>query len=110
MNNLRNLIKNSRVKKKLTQQQLADMVGCGRNHLSKVETGDTAASGKLLEKLFDALDITHKFNDDASNHLVDLITENLKWLTTDDLELITELVRIKSEKNRMKSRFSDSEN
>ncbi len=53
---LKNNIKNIRNKKKLSQQQLADMVGVSRNTISSIETGQFNPTAKLALILCVALE------------------------------------------------------
>ena len=59
---LKNKLKEARQEKKLSQQELADMVGVSRNTISSLETGQYEPSAKLayvlciaLEKKFEEL-------------------------------------------------------
>lgn len=64
MNNkleLKNRLKSIRSEKKLTQQNLADMVGVSRNTISSIETGEFCPTSKLALILCIALD--KKFED-----------------------------------------------
>ena len=58
---LKNNLKEIRTKKKLSQQQLADMVGVSRNTISSIETGQYQPTAKLALILAIALD--KKFED-----------------------------------------------
>ena len=58
---LRNRLKESRTEKKISQQQLADMVGVSRNTISSIETGQFNPTAKLALILCIALD--KKFED-----------------------------------------------
>lgn len=53
---LKNNIKNIRNKKKLSQQQLADIVGVSRNTISSIETGQFNPTAKLALILCVALE------------------------------------------------------
>ena len=53
---LRNRIKEARVEKKLSQAQLAQMVGVSRNTISSIETGQFNPTAKLALVLCIALD------------------------------------------------------
>ncbi|MBE5806483.1 MAG: helix-turn-helix transcriptional regulator [Clostridiales bacterium] len=53
---LKNNIKNIRSKKKLSQQQLADLVGVSRNTISSIETGQFNPTAKLALILCVALE------------------------------------------------------
>ena len=54
---LKNRLKEIRSKKKLTQQDLADMVGVSRNTISSIETGQYEPTAKLAYVLCIALDM-----------------------------------------------------
>lgn len=58
---LKNNLKEIRIEKKLSQQQLADMVGVSRNTISSIETGQFNPTAKLALILCVALD--KKFED-----------------------------------------------
>ena len=58
---LKNKLKEVRAKKKLSQQELADMVGVSRNTISSLETGQYEPTAKLAFILCIALDM--KFED-----------------------------------------------
>jgi putative transcriptional regulator len=54
---LKNKLKEVRAKKKLSQQELADMVGVSRNTISSLETGQYEPTAKLAYILCIALDM-----------------------------------------------------
>lgn len=58
---LKNHLKEIRVEKKLSQQELADIVGVSRNTISSIETGQYEPTTKLAFILCIALD--KKFED-----------------------------------------------
>ncbi len=58
---LKNKLKEVRSEKKLSQQELADMVGVSRNTISSLETGQYEPTAKLAYILCIALDM--KFED-----------------------------------------------
>ena len=58
---LKNNLKAIRLEKKISQQQLADMVGVSRNTISSIETGQFNPTAKLALTLCIALD--KKFED-----------------------------------------------
>ena len=58
---LRNRLKEARTEKKLSQNQLAEMVGVSRNTISSIETGQFNPTAKLALVLCIALD--KKFED-----------------------------------------------
>ncbi len=53
---LQNRLKSARIEKRLSQQQLADMVGVSRNTISSIETGQFNPTAKLALVLCIALD------------------------------------------------------
>lgn len=53
---LRNRLKEARAEKKLSQTQLAEMVGVSRNTISSIETGQFCPTAKLAIVLCVALD------------------------------------------------------
>ena len=53
---LKNKIKETRTKKKLSQQELADIVGVSRNTISSLEIGQYEPTAKLAYVLAIALD------------------------------------------------------
>ena len=54
---LKNKLKEVRTEKKLSQQELADMVGVSRNTISSLETGQYEPTAKLAYVLCIALDM-----------------------------------------------------
>ena len=54
---LKNKLKEVRTEKKLSQQDLADMVGVSRNTISSLETGQYEPTAKLAYVLCIALDM-----------------------------------------------------
>lgn len=53
---LRNRLKEARAEKKLSQSQLAEMVGVSRNTISSIETGQFGPTAKLALIICIALD------------------------------------------------------
>ena len=53
-------IKELRIKKGLTQEQFAELVGMGERNLSKIECGINFVSADTLDRITKALDITPK--------------------------------------------------
>ena len=53
---LKNRLKEARMEKGLSQQQLADLVGVSRNTISSIETGQFSPTAKLALILCIALD------------------------------------------------------
>jgi transcriptional regulator with XRE-family HTH domain len=97
------LIRKERINKGLTQQQLADMVDCGVAHITRIETGAVYPSVKLLEQIFNKLNIAAYQglplfkNKNKSKIMIEILFE-FKKLNTEDMELILKILRIISEK------------
>lgn len=53
---LKNNLKETRIEKRMSQQQLADLVGVSRNTISSIETGQFNLTAKLALILCIALD------------------------------------------------------
>lgn len=64
-------IKELRQRKKLTQEELSELLGIGERNLSKIECGVNFVSSETLEKLANALDVKYKDIFDFE-HLVDI--------------------------------------
>ena len=103
---LSTIIKETRLNKNITQQHLADMVDCSRNHLSKIERGEIYPSGHLLERILDKLEIKITAFDTNKNEFIQKITPSLKWLTTDDLDTISDLIKIRSIKRKNQNKLT----
>lgn len=50
-------VKDARIRKGLTQLQLAEQVGVGQSAISEIESGDMRPSTPLLVRLADVLDL-----------------------------------------------------
>lgn len=51
-------LKKEREKKKITQEQLAELVGCTAAHISHIETGNTIPSLKVIIDIVNQLEIS----------------------------------------------------
>jgi transcriptional regulator with XRE-family HTH domain len=81
-----------------TQRQVAEGVGCGVLHYTKIETGGSHPSIELLEKILTFLhcDFTALIApeiDPKRQKLMSSINEMILELSTDDLSLATELIK-----------------
>jgi len=56
------LIRTTRVERKLTQQQLGDLIGVQKSHISKLERNTKNVTVGTLVKVFRALNSTLKFS------------------------------------------------
>jgi transcriptional regulator with XRE-family HTH domain len=82
-------IKELRTQKRLTQEQLAEMVDMGERNLSKIECGVNFVSAETLEKITKALSVTAKDIFDF-DHLKDksiLKTELLNAISQDEIDI-----------------------
>ena len=82
---LKNHLKETRIELKLSQSQLADMVGVSRNTISSIETGQFSPTAKLALVLCIALD--KKFEELFYFNLVGLILKNHLKETRIELKL-----------------------
>lgn len=57
-NDIGKRIREARVKKKVTQEQLAEMVGVGVTHISHIETGNSIPSMKVFILIVNALGVS----------------------------------------------------
>ncbi|MCC3870395.1 helix-turn-helix domain-containing protein [Terrisporobacter mayombei] len=72
-NNLGNIIKDIRTKKKMSQRYLADRAGISYSYLCNVENGKHKPSYEVLFKLSKVLDVTisaFESNDSDNNYLI----------------------------------------
>jgi putative transcriptional regulator len=54
---MKNKLSVVRESKKMTQQQLADLVGCSREHISKIENNKGTGSYMILYRIADKLGV-----------------------------------------------------
>ena len=81
-----------------TQRQVADGAGCGVLHYTKIETGVSHPSVELLERILtflhcDLMTLIAPEIDPERQKLMASINEMVLELTTDDLALVTELLK-----------------
>ncbi len=50
-------VKKIRTKKKLSQESLAELAGCSKNHISAIERGKKFPGAVLLDKISEILDV-----------------------------------------------------
>ena len=79
-------IREARLEKKYTQQNLAEEAGIGEMYLGEIERGTKMPSLKIFIKIIEALDISADYvlRDELSSgqhYVYDEITEKLKGLT-----------------------------
>lgn len=77
-------IKEVRLKKGLTQQELAEKLNIASKHQSRIETGKSFPSAELLEKYAQVFNITTEelLKMNTEKYEIDLIIEIYKMLTS----------------------------
>lgn len=96
-------IKLLRKGKKISQEELANMLKINRNYLSKIETGKSEPTSSVLKniaKIFNIdlnslLDINN--NDIENTDKIKYIVENCKYLNDSDLDFIVRIISIMRE-------------
>ena len=96
-------IKLLRKGKKISQEELANMLKINRNYLSRIETGKyepTSSVLKNIAKIFNIdlnslLDINN--NDIENTDKIKYIVENCKYLNDSDLDFIVRIISIMRE-------------
>ena len=106
-------IRSIRLKKKLTQAQLAEAVGVGVTHISHIETGNTVPSLQTLIEIINSLDC-------SADEILCLEVKNARtdyyaWLadlledcSEPEVKLITDTVKsLKASMRRLKISFGE---
>ena len=96
-------IKLLRKGKKISQEELANMLKINRNYLSRIETGKPEPTSSVLKniaKIFNIdlnslLDINN--NDIENTDKIKYIVENCKYLNDSDLDFIVRIISIMRE-------------
>lgn len=96
-------IKLLRKGKKISQEELANMLKINRNYLSRIETGKSDPTSSVLKniaKIFNIdlnslLDINN--NDIENTDKIKYIVENCKYLNDSDLDFIVRIISIMRE-------------
>lgn len=91
-------IKEERLKKNLTQEQLAESVNLSSVYISHIENASTKPSLETVVNLSNALNITPDFLlfdslYESKEYIKDEISQLLNNCTADDLRLVTKLIR-----------------
>lgn len=90
-------IREARIKKQYTQQQLAKKADIGRMYLGEIERGTKSPSLKSFIKIIEALDISADYilRDELSSgggYIYDEITEKLKKLSPKQRKAASEIL------------------
>ncbi len=109
-------IKEERLKKGLTQENLAELVGVSNNFISYIETGKKKASLNTIAKIADVLEVTLSdlfkgVTPKKKKKKKDYTTEQINYLIKDELpdtkkmvlELCKTLVKKKKKKKKKKN-------
>ena len=92
-------IKELRLKKGLSQEQMAELIDLDRRSVSNIECGNTFPSSSLLKiaQILD-IDIKNLFDFNAENKTKDVllkeISHKLNKLTTEQLKIIHRLIEV----------------
>ncbi len=91
-------IKEERLKKNLTQEQLAEAINLSSVYISHIENASTKPSLETLVNLSNALDITPDFLlydslHKSKEYIKEEISKMLKDCNADDMRLITKLIK-----------------
>ncbi len=98
-------IKEARLKKGYTQENMAELLKVSVAYVSRIETGKTRLNLKRLNQICDLLDTTEAYalngvSDNSKTYLNNEISSVLKDCSSDDKELIYKIAAIISNKNK----------
>ena len=94
MSDTGDLIKKTRIDKKMTQQELADSVGISYSYMCKVEKGKNVPSMETMDKIIKALDVpSNTFTFDKNGKIADFMREELDQFMESQTDVIFELVK-----------------
>jgi len=104
------IIRKLRVEKKLTQAELANLVGCSDLHITKIENGIRTASPQLVEKAINALVLdfssekeVKEYEDLVHTSAFRGILEELRTTPKSELPYILNLIKLTKQKYKSKS-------
>ena len=96
-------IKLLRKGKKISQEELANMLKINRNYLSRIETGKSEPTSSVLKNIAKIFNIDLNFlldinnNDIENTDKIKYIVENCKYLNDSDLDFIVRIISIMRE-------------
>lgn len=73
MDLLGQMVKTTRKEKKLTQEQLGNLIGVNKSQISKIENNANSATIETIIKVFKALKAEINFNVKLKNQLIQLV-------------------------------------
>jgi transcriptional regulator with XRE-family HTH domain len=90
-------IREARIQKKYTQQQLAEVAGIGQMYLGEIERGDKMPSLKIFVKIAEALEVSADYilRDvlfSGEHYIYDEITAQLKGLSPQQRKTAAEIL------------------
>ena len=82
-------IKELRLRKKLSQEQLAEMIGVGQRNLSKIECGNNFVTAETLSHILSALDMDARdlFDFEHNDDIEILKQELLKAISEENVDI-----------------------
>lgn len=98
-----NIVKKNRKKLKMTQFELANIIGVDPKYISRIETGTSYPSLSVVEKIFNKLNINIRtlFEEEENidkTVLISNINDNLKNTTLKNVQIIKDIVETITEK------------
>ncbi len=94
-NNIKKLlgkkIKELRIKRGFTQEQLSEKIGIGERNLSKIECGNNFVTAETLSRLLNALNVSAKdlFDFDYYKNETDIKSEIINAIENDEVDVKT---------------------
>lgn len=94
-NNIKKLlgkkIKELRIKRGFTQEQLSEKIGIGERNLSKIECGNNFVTAETLSKLISSLSVSAKelFDFDYHKNEADIKSEIINAIQNDEIDVKT---------------------
>jgi len=92
-------VKELRIAKKMTQEQLAELVGCNTSHISNIENSYTKASLNVLLAIANKLDtsvdsLLAEQYQDSSDLLMKEIIESVKYLDVESKKKLLTIIKV----------------
>lgn len=100
-------IKELRIKKRLTQQELADKIGVSYTTISLYESGSRKPSFKALNKLAKVFEVNEAYffeeennSTDNLNQKIKIASRNMESLSEENFELVNSLIKQMLDNNK----------
>lgn len=100
-------LKNERTKQNITQEKLAELVGCSSAHISHIETGSTIPSLRIILKIINQLHISSDallcdyvdnadyYRSEWNNFLQNCTDKEAKWIINITMILLQNIQKYK---------------